>query len=72
MTIDGYRIDINDRIVLSENLTQANVRAFLQAQGFIGAGGGRFFINGVDTETEGVDIVANYESCDHVVRRLRR
>jgi iron complex outermembrane receptor protein len=60
LTIDGYRIDINDRIVLSENLTQANVRAFLQAQGFIGAGGGRFFINGVDTETEGVDIVANY------------
>ena len=46
--------------MLSENLTQANVRAFLQAQGFIGAGGGRFFINGVDTETEGVDIVANY------------
>jgi iron complex outermembrane receptor protein len=60
VTIDAYRIDINDRIVLSENLTQANVRAFLEAQGFIGAGGGRFFINGVDTETEGVDIVANY------------
>ncbi|HEX5006362.1 MAG TPA: TonB-dependent receptor [Hyphomonadaceae bacterium] len=60
LTIDAYRIDINDRIVLSENLTQANVRAFLQQQGFIGAGGGRFFINGVDTETEGVDIVANY------------
>ena len=60
VTIDGYRIDINDRIVLSENLTQANVRAFLQGQGFVGVGGGRFFINGVDTETEGVDIVANY------------
>lgn len=60
ITIDGYRIDIDDRIVLSENLTQANVRAFLQAQGFVGVGGGRFFINGVDTETQGVDIVANY------------
>ena len=46
--------------MLSENLTQANVRAFLTAQGFVGVGGGRFFINGVDTETTGVDIIANY------------
>ena len=38
VTIDAYRIDINDRIVLSENLTQANVRAFLQGQGFVGVG----------------------------------
>ena len=30
------------------------------AQGFIGVGGGRFFINGVDTETEGVDVVVNW------------
>jgi iron complex outermembrane receptor protein len=57
VTIDGYRIDVDDRIVLSENLTQANVRAFLTAQGFVGVGGGRFFINGVDTETKGVDAV---------------
>lgn len=60
ITIDAYRIDIDDRIVLSENLTQANVRAYLTSLGFIGIGGGRFFINGVDTETEGVDIVMNY------------
>ena len=59
VTIDAYRIDVNDRIVLSENLTQQNVRDFLVTQGFIGSGGGRFFINGVDTETQGVDIVAN-------------
>lgn len=60
VTIDAYKIDMEDRIVLSENLTQANVIAFLTAQGFIGSGGGRFFINGVDTETQGVDLVANY------------
>jgi iron complex outermembrane receptor protein len=60
LTIDGYRIDVDDRIVLSENLTQGNVQAFLQQQGFIGAGGGRFFLNGVDTETQGIDIIANY------------
>ncbi len=60
LTVDAYRIDVTDRIVLSENLTAANVRAFLVAQGFVGAGGGRFFLNGVDTETTGVDIIANY------------
>ncbi|WP_334164114.1 TonB-dependent receptor plug domain-containing protein [Phenylobacterium sp.] len=60
LTVDAYRIEVEDRIVLSENLTQANVRAYLQAQGFVGIGGGRFFINGVDTETTGVDIIANF------------
>jgi iron complex outermembrane recepter protein len=59
-TIDAYRIDVNNRIVLSENLTQANVRAYLATQGFIGVGGGRFFINGVDTRTQGIDLVMNY------------
>ncbi|MGB5101963.1 MAG: TonB-dependent receptor [Steroidobacteraceae bacterium] len=60
ITIDAYRIDIEDRIVLSENLTAPNVRAYLEDLGFIGSGGGRFFINGVDTETEGVDVVVNW------------
>ncbi len=60
VTVDAYRIDIDDRIVLSENLTQTNVRDFLATQGFIGIGGGRFFINGVDTETTGVDVVVSW------------
>ena len=59
ITIDAYRIDIDDRIVLSENLTANNVRDFLTSRGFIGIGGGRFFINGVDTETQGVDVVVS-------------
>ncbi|MBU6212669.1 MAG: TonB-dependent receptor [Gammaproteobacteria bacterium] len=60
LTIDAYRINIDNRIVLSENLTATNVRDFLTSKGFIGIGGGRFFINGVDTNTRGVDVVANY------------
>ncbi|MEZ5995549.1 MAG: TonB-dependent receptor [Hyphomonadaceae bacterium] len=61
VTIDAYHIDVNNRIVLSENLTSTAVRDFLTSQGFVGIGGGRFFINGVDTETDGVDIVASYD-----------
>lgn len=60
VTVDAYWIDVTNRIVLSENLTSTAVRNFLIAQGFVGIGGGRFFINGVDTETNGVDVVANY------------
>jgi iron complex outermembrane receptor protein len=60
ITIDAYRIDITNRIVLSENLTQANVRAYLTSLGFTGVGGGRFFINGVDTRTQGVDMAVTY------------
>lgn len=60
ITIDAYRIDIKDRIVLSENLTQTNVRNYIISQGITGVGGGRFFINGVDTRTEGVDVVVGW------------
>ncbi len=62
LTIDGYQIDVDDRIVLSENLTQPNVRAYLEDQGFIGIGGGRFFINGVDTRTRGIDAVLSWST----------
>lgn len=60
ITADYYQIDIADRVVLSENLTQTAVRDFLAANGEPGIGGGRFFTNAIDTRTTGVDIVANY------------
>jgi iron complex outermembrane receptor protein len=56
-TIDAYRIDISDRIVLSENLNTPQVAALIAP---FGASVARFFINGVDTQTEGVDVVARY------------
>ncbi|WP_434030353.1 TonB-dependent receptor plug domain-containing protein [[Pseudomonas] boreopolis] len=60
VTIDAYRIDIDDRIVLSENLTSTAVRNYLQANGYAGIGGGRYFTNAVDTKTTGVDAVGSY------------
>ncbi|MDG3439986.1 TonB-dependent receptor plug domain-containing protein [Nitrospirillum amazonense] len=59
-TVDFYQIDIDDRIVLSENLTGAAVVRLLAANGVTGIGGGRFFTNAVDTRTRGVDIVGRY------------
>jgi iron complex outermembrane receptor protein len=68
-TIDYYRIDIDNRIVLTENLgaagsgtaaVNAAVKAVLDANGFQSIGAARFFINGLDTRTHGVDAVASY------------
>ncbi len=60
ITMDAYQIKIRNRIVLSENLTAANVRDLIAASGFPSVAGGRFFINGVDTTTKGIDIVSNW------------
>ena len=64
VTIDAYQIDIDDRVILSENLidsgTSIAVRDFLAARGFVGVTGGRYFTNAVDTRTRGVDLVGTY------------
>lgn len=60
LTVDYYNIDIDDRIVLSENLGGDEVEAVLAAAG-VAATRGRFFLNGADTETQGVDVVATYD-----------
>jgi iron complex outermembrane receptor protein len=57
-TVDAYRIDITDRIVLSENLGGVpDIDALIQP---FGVGRVRFFINGVDTRTKGLDLVTHY------------
>ncbi|WP_081095205.1 TonB-dependent receptor plug domain-containing protein [Erythrobacter donghaensis] len=63
LTVDYYNIEISDRIVLTENLQGADVVALLQAAGVVGTSA-RFFINGIDTRTEGLDIVASYRLPD--------
>jgi iron complex outermembrane recepter protein len=61
ITLDAYRIKIDDRIVLSENLTGTGVTAFLAARGFAGVTGGRYFTNAIDTTTEGADLITRYQ-----------
>ncbi len=60
-SIDFYRIEIKDRIVLSSNFTGTAIANFLAAQGLPAVGGGRYFTNGVDTKTEGVDVTLRYK-----------
>ncbi|HST58440.1 MAG TPA: TonB-dependent receptor, partial [Longimicrobium sp.] len=61
LTVDAYRIDIEDRIVFSENFTGTAIRQLFANAGFAGVTGGRFFTNAIDTRTTGVDVVLNYQ-----------
>ena len=56
-TLDAYRIDIRNRIVLSENLNTPQVAALILP---FDATVARFFINGVETKTQGIDLVTRY------------
>jgi iron complex outermembrane receptor protein len=70
LTVDAYQIDVRDRIVLSElfsnaagasNPNAAQIGALLAPYGTTAA---RIFINGVDTSTRGIDVVARYRIND--------
>ncbi|MGC4024426.1 MAG: TonB-dependent receptor [Mesorhizobium sp.] len=54
-TLDIYRIDIDDRFVLSETLNGALVRQVLSDAGYPTYSGLQYFTNAVDTRTRGVD-----------------
>lgn len=59
LTLDFYRITIEDRIVLSDNFTGPTIQSLFTGVGS-SAAGGRFFTNAIDTRSNGFDIVANY------------
>ncbi len=74
LTVDWFQINIDDRIVLTENLTasrdaagnpsgnptQQAIAQILNDAGFNTISAARFFINGVDTRTRGIDAIATY------------
>ncbi|TWX74014.1 TonB-dependent receptor plug domain-containing protein [Colwellia sp. C1TZA3] len=62
LTVDWYSIDIDDRIVLSNSLGQGLSPALDAALIASGAGAGQFFLNGADTETKGIDIIATWNT----------
>jgi iron complex outermembrane receptor protein len=53
-TVDAYSIEVNDRIVLTDNFDASHLG--------LGVEVAQFFANGVDTRTNGVDIVFGYRT----------
>lgn len=58
LTFDYFHIDIEDRIVFSGNFTGARIQPLIAP---LGATAARFFTNAIDTETNGYDLVGNYQ-----------
>lgn len=71
ITADYYNIKINDRITLTENLQGTDVVALLTSAGVTGVSSARFFINGIDTKTSGLDVVASYRLPDFGLGQFR-
>lgn len=61
-TIDGYLINIDDRIVYSGSFgpgSNAEAQAIFNAAG---ANTARFFVNAIDTKTQGIDVVISHKA----------
>jgi iron complex outermembrane recepter protein len=73
LTVDVYQVDIDDRIVVTDNLTANRtngvpsgtnpglaIAQILNGAGFTTISAARFFVNGLDSRTKGLDAVATY------------
>ncbi|MET0290445.1 MAG: TonB-dependent receptor [Pseudoxanthomonas sp.] len=60
LTVDAYRIDLRDRVMLTGQLQGTGVRTILEDNGFSGDQYVRYFANAIDTRTTGVDAVATW------------
>jgi iron complex outermembrane receptor protein len=57
LTFDWYQIDVEDRILKTDNISVVGVPGFEDAEFTVVA----FYTNGADTETKGFDLVATYD-----------
>jgi iron complex outermembrane recepter protein len=59
LTVDVFRIRIDDRILLGATFDSDTTLAILARGGITGVGGVQYFTNGLDTRTQGVDVTAD-------------
>ena len=62
VTADVYRINIDDRIVLSGRFDAGNYPSLGTALELLGVGQAQFFVNSVNTETKGIDLTVSHKS----------
>jgi iron complex outermembrane receptor protein len=61
LTVDLYRINIDDRIVFSSNIGLGTSAAIDRILNSLNVGQVLFFTNAIDTSTDGLDLVALYD-----------
>jgi len=64
ITVDGYQIDVDDRIVLSGQVTPTGdpTNPIDQTLNSVNVGSAGFFLNAINTRTQGIDIVFTYDN----------
>lgn len=63
ITADLYAVRVNDRIVRTSFFTTSNplIKKLFDDYNIVGIQSARYFANAIDTRTQGIDIVAQYE-----------
>lgn len=62
LSVDAYQIDIDDRIVLTNNFNGGNDPALQALLNAAGAGTANFFTNAIDTRARGIESVISYNA----------
>ncbi|WP_081604631.1 TonB-dependent receptor [Nafulsella turpanensis] len=57
LTIDAYYITVDDRVVLTSSFSGNNSEEIARILALANAGSATFFVNGIDTETRGIDVI---------------
>ena len=60
LTVDAYQIDIDNRIVLTNNFTGGNNQQLKDQLALAGASTANFFTNAIDTRARGLETVLSY------------
>jgi iron complex outermembrane receptor protein len=60
ITIDGYQIDVDNRIAITSTLTGTAVSNILISKGLSGDLSAQYYTNAIDTRTRGIDVVGTY------------
>ena len=71
ITVDGYLINIKNRIVLTNNFTGGNNATLTQLLKDNGATAANFFTNAIDTRAKGLEAVISYRTIFAGVNKLR-
>ncbi len=71
ITVDGYLIHIDDRIVLTNNFTGGNNATLTQLLKDNGATAANFFTNAIDTRSKGLEAVISYSTLFAIDHKLR-
>lgn len=62
LTVDGYLINIDNRVILTNSFKASNSAEIAAILARANASSATFFVNAIDTKTQGVDVILTYKA----------